>query len=314
MQSLKKDILKGLTAKKKYIPSKYMYDEVGDDLFIQIMHLPEYYVTRSELEIFNNKTGELIDALGIQKTRRFDLIELGAGDGLKTKILIKELMVKGFNFEYIPVDISKNALNKLVKVFEDEFKALTIKPKCGDFIEVLNTFPEHVSQKIVLFLGSTLGNMDDEQANLFMKELSQSLNKNDVLLLGVDLIKDKSIVLPAYNDKEGVTAKFNLNLLRRINEELNANFQLHQFKHHPEYSEKDGKAKSYIVSLKDQRVRIEDLNLTIDFKKNERIFTEISRKYNDVILENILHGTRFSIKSKICDSKNYFADYVLERV
>ena len=307
------DVSAGLNAQPKRLPSKYFYDKTGDDLFVQIMNLPEYYVSRAELEIFSRRTETLIHNFDLQKNKHFELVELGAGDGTKTKELLRKLIELNYNFEYIPVDISKNALDQLEADLNSEFESLTVKPKQGDYFEVLEGLRHSSTPKIVLFLGSNIGNMNDQLATEFMNELSYSLVPDDRVLLGMDLIKPKSIVLPAYNDATGITAKFNLNLLRRINRELGGNFDLSKFKHHPEYDETEGIARSFLVATENQSVYIASTGETFHFKAGEKIHTEISRKYNDTIVEQLIEHTEFSITGKILDSNRYFADYILKR-
>ena len=167
--------------------------------------------------------------------------------------------------------------------------------------------------KVILFLGSNVGNMTDEQAADFIYQLGSNLQVNDRLFLGVDLIKDEAIVLPAYNDKQGITRDFNLNLLHRINKELDGDFCLESFEHTPYYKKEEGIAKSFLTSTKDQSVKINGTGDVYHFKKGERIDTEISRKYNDEIIKEILVNTDFEIDHKLMDSKGYFADYILKR-
>lgn len=310
-EQFKKDVDQGLSQSSKYISSKYFYDEIGDALFAKIMHLPEYYLTRSELEIFKNQSNKIIDHLEINKDQYFELIELGAGDGLKTKELLKCLQERGFHFDYFPVDISQNALDILEKSIKKDLPKVNVVKKQGDYFEMLASFKERTKPKVILFLGSNIGNMSDEIATEFIYNLGSNLHKNDKLLLGVDLIKEKSVVLPAYNDNSGVTKDFNLNLLHRMNTELGANFVIHQFEHLPEYSEKEGIAKSFLASKANQNVYFKSLDKTYSFTKGEKIATEISRKYNDNILQKILKPTDFFILDKLTDSKAYFANYIL---
>lgn len=184
----------------------------------------------------------------------------------------------------------------------------------GDYFEVIESLKSSNHPKVVLFLGSNLGNMSDEEATEFLYKLGENLNVGDKLLLGVDLIKDASIVLPAYNDKDGITAAFNINLLNRINKELGGNFDVSQFKHQPEYTEKEGIAKSFLMSLSDQEVKIGKIGKTFKFEAGEKIATEISRKYNDEIIGKIIENAAFEVVDKITDSKNYFSNYILKRI
>ena len=313
IEQFKKDVAAGLSAEPKTLPSKYFYDAKGDALFVQIMHLPEYYLTRAEHEIFREKTGEIIAQLGVQKDVHFELIELGAGDGTKTKELLYKLSADGFSFDYLPIDISQHALDGLQKNLSEELPAVCCTPKQGDYFEVLESLKNSTHAKVVLFLGSNIGNLSDECAAEFMCELGNVLNPGDILFLGVDLIKDQSIVLPAYNDSAGITRAFNLNLLERMNRELDANFNLEQFEHAPEYTAESGVAKSFLMSTVDQTVTISAIDSSFDFKKGEKIHTEVSRKYNDAIIAKITQDSPFSISGKLSDTKEYFTDYVLRR-
>ena len=307
------DVDQGLRSNPKTLPSKYFYDKVGDALFVQIMKMPEYYLTRAEFEIFNEQNEEIIEALNILPNKYFELIELGPGDGTKTKELLKTLIKGKYDFDYLPIDISKNSLEQLEHSLQKELPEVSVKKKHGDYFGMLESLKDNNHQKVVLFLGSNIGNQTDARAAGFIYKLGANLKSGDKLLLGVDLIKSATIVGPAYDDAKGITKMFNLNLLHRINSELDGNFILKNFMHKPEYSEEDGIARSFIESTKDQTVRINGNANSYFLKKGERIHTEISRKYNDAIIEKIIKDTDFQISGKLTDSKNYFSDYILRR-
>lgn len=311
--TFKIDVERGLESQPRTLPSKYFYDKIGDALFVEIMNLPEYYLTRCEMDIFQNKTSELISSLDLTSDSYFELIELGAGDGTKTKELLRSLDSQNYQFEYFPIDISSNALELLEKNLNEELPNVAVQSRQGDYFEVLASLKKSKKPKVVLFLGSNIGNMMDDLASQFIYNLGANLQEGDKLVLGVDLIKSKEIVLPAYNDSKGITAQFNRNLLERINSELDANFDLNQFIHLPEYDESEGIAKSFIVSTEDQTVEIKSLGKSFHFLKGEKIHTEISRKYNDILIEKIIANTDFKVETKILDSKSYFADYILKR-
>jgi L-histidine N-alpha-methyltransferase len=220
---------------------------------------------------------------------------------------------KKFKFDYFPIDISINSLKLLKQDLNEELPNVSVQTKQGDYFGVLASLKESKLPKIVLFLGSNIGNMSDEMAAQFIYNLSVTLQAGDKLVLGVDLIKPKELVLPAYDDQKGITAKFNLNLLRRINDELGGNFDLNHFEHQAEYNEEEGIAKSFITSTIQQKVTIKAMGKSFEFAASEKIHTEVSRKYNDVILSKIIANTDFRICNKIMDSKDYFADYILER-
>ena len=307
-----KDIDEGLSKVKKTLPSRYFYDEIGDKLFVEIMNMPEYYLTKAEHEIFKTQTKDIVNQFNVEKEEAIEIIELGAGDGTKTKEILRYMLNKSYNFSYLPVDISKHALDNLEGKLKNEFPTLNVKTQQGDYFEVLDDLKKSSTKKIVFFLGSNIGNLEDEEALRFMTNLSNNLNKGDKLLLGIDIIKPASIVLPAYDDKQKITAKFNLNLLHRINKELGANFNIESFEHKPEYKMEDGIAKSFLVSRKNQEVTIPAIQKTYYFKAGEKIHTEISRKYNDETLKEIISSSQFKIVTKFLDSKKYFADYILE--
>lgn len=313
IDKFKIDVREGLSTSAKFLSSKYFYDELGDELFVKIMEMPEYYLTRAEMEIFTLQTEALIEAFGIEKGTYFELIELGSGDGSKTKKLLENLVQENYLFDYFPIDISEHALDHLKQDLKEEIPALRVITKQGDYLGMMADFKQSKHKKVILFLGSNIGNLSDERAVNFIYQLGSNLQKSHILLLGVDLIKSADIILPAYNDKKGITAAFNLNLLRRINKELGANFDLKKFKHHAEYCEEEGISKSYLVSLEEQEVYIDSLKESFYFKANEKIHTEISRKYNDDVINQIISKTDFQVKTKMTDSKAYFADYILER-
>ncbi len=313
IEQFKQDIDRGLSNEPKTLPSKYFYDKIGDDLFVKIMNMPEYYLTRAELEIFQTKTHQIIESLNLKKNQYFELIELGAGDGTKTIELLKVLIGEKYNFDYLPVDISQNALDGLKQKLNVELPNLNVKTQQGDYFQILSSLKETNKRKVILFLGSNIGNMSDERAQSFVYKLGSNLQPDDQLLLGVDLIKSQDIVLPAYNDSNGITRDFNLNLLSRINKELGGNFNIKYFSHAPEYIEEDGIAKSFLKSSKRQEVTIKATGKTYQFSEGEKIHTEISRKYNDAVLQKIIAETDFTITGKLMDEQHYFADYILQR-
>jgi len=307
------DVDHGLSQSQKHLSSKYFYDKTGDELFMQIMAMPEYYLTRSELEIFQLQTQEMINALKVKKNQPFDLIELGAGDGTKTKYLLNGLLNAGYQCEYLPVDISLNVLNHLQDSLNEEIPELKVRPQHGDYFDMLSDTRDSHVPRVVLFLGSNIGNLTDHQATQFIYDLGAYLNSGDKLMIGVDKVKPVDVVLPAYNDKAGLTSQFNLNLLHRINVELGGDFQLDDFYHAPEYTQEEGIARSFLQSKKDQTVTISQTGKSYDFQKGEKIHMEISRKYTTEIMNEIIRDTDFEIIEVLSDNLNYFSDYILQR-
>ncbi len=308
-----RDILAGLSAAPKTLPSKYFYDAVGDKIFVQIMHMPTYYLTRAELEIFTEQKSSIVKSVMGNDSSRIQIVELGAGDGLKTKELLHGFEDNKAGYEYVAIDISANALKMLEKRLSEALPEMEMSALAGDYFTMLGSLKNDSKRKLVLFLGSNIGNMRDEVAANFMQNLCKHLSVGDKILLGVDKIKAADIVLPAYDDPQGITRDFNLNLLTRINNELGANINLHDFEHLATYEEEEGIARSFLVSKIEQEVRIEALDKIFKFEAGEKIQTETSRKYNEEILEKILADTDLKVVEKFTDCKSLFVDFLLEK-
>ena len=302
------DVLRGLRAPNKQLSSKYFYDAKGDQLFQRIMHLNEYYLTYKELEIFKSKKTEILSM--IYDGEPFRIIELGAGDGLKTKILLKYFQDSGVDFTYSPVDISSNVLEILEANLVNEIPGLKVEPFQGDYFDALSDISTREEKDVVFFLGSNVGNFVKGEAEAFLSKLNSFLNPKDLLFMGVDLKKDPSIILSAYNDHEGVTKDFNLNLLERINTELGGNFQKEQFQHYPYYNPQTGECRSYIISRIDQTVTV--AGEQFEFRAWESIFMEVSKKYDEVQLDELAKSSGFQELVKFKDAQGWFADVLWE--
>lgn len=305
------EIHNGLSKDPKTLPSKYFYDEVGDKLFQDIMAMPEYYLTRTELEILEaNKTNIIQDVNSSENG--FDLLELGAGDGMKTKVLLKALLGNKVNFTYKPLDISLNALTLLKTDLQTEMQHLPVEIIHGDYFDSLKKLKEDTQrQKLILFLGSNIGNLTIKEATSFLSHLSENLNTSDGLLVGFDLKKDPNIILSAYNDASGITAAFNKNILKRINNELGGNFNVDAFQHQPTYNPETGTTKSYLVSTQQQDVYINKLDKTFSFYPWESIHTEISQKFNHKIIAQMAKEAKLGVKKVYTDRQGYYANYLL---
>lgn len=310
-QVFAQDILNGLMAPLKHLPSKYFYDDIGDKLFQQIMELPEYYLTRTEFHILEKYKAQILQPF-IDRGEKFNLIELGAGNGYKTKILVKYLYDHKVPFNYYPIDISGNVLVELKETFLKEFPNLEIHPIQGTYRATLTEKNwEKGIPNLMLFLGSNLGNFIMEDALDLMDYIKRSLNTNDGILIGFDLKKDPQLILDAYNDSKGVTKAFNLNLLHRINKELDADFDVDQYKHWPVYNPDSGECRSYLVSLKDQTVKIGAFNQEFHIKLAEPIFTEVSRKFSLEEIQQLGRNKGFKVLEDFMDDKAYFSDSLL---
>lgn len=305
------DIVEGLSSTPKFLSSKYFYDEKGDAIFQQIMDMPSYYLTRSEYQIFDTHKDALLQLFGPAGTP-FHLVEFGAGDGLKTKVLLEHFIEQKAYFRYLPIDISENVLSLLTHDLEINFPKLEVEPLANDYFEALNILNqrEQNERKVILFLGSNIGNFEHEQAIGFLQKMREHLNPNDLLLIGFDLKKDPQVILEAYNDQEGITRSFNLNLLDRINKEFDGDFDITRFRHNPTYNPLTGATKSYLVSTEDQVVTLEKLGKSFHFEAWEAIDMEISQKYSLSTIQNLAERAGFQITSNFFDKNKYFLDSV----
>jgi L-histidine Nalpha-methyltransferase len=296
-----KDSLNGLSQKPKKLSSKYFYDAIGDGIFQEIMQMDEYYLPKCELEIIKTKTSEIANMI---EENELDVIELGAGDGTKTMHFLKGLIAAGKEISYIPLDISTNVLDINKKYISSQIPSLEIEPISGDYFETMEKLKIRKKPKLILFLGSNIGNYQDEKAVEFIMLVKSYMKSGDQLLVGADLKKNPKTILAAYNDKAGITKRFNLNLLSRMNSELGADFDPKKFDHYPFYDPSNGTCHSYIVSLEKQRVDIFDR--TILFEQDECIHTEVSQKYSINDLEKISLATGFHTFHPFLDSKEWY--------
>lgn len=311
--ALAEEVHRGLSSPQKFIPSRFFYDAKGDVIFQSIMRMPEYYLTRSEYEILSSQTQDILNALKLGQ-ESFDLIEFGAGDGFKTKVLIERLMAAKAKFRYVPVDISINVLKSLKSNFEKIFPKLEIIPQNAEYFEALQAIEKSSDNpKLILFLGSNIGNFDDELIHKFLNQLYEIMEVNDYVLIGFDLKKNPHTILSAYNDKQGITKAFNLNVLKRINRELQADFDLEHFEHYPTYDPITGYAKSFLVSLKKQTVTIKTIGKSFHFEMGETIHTEISRKFTVDQINNLLIDASFEVLGHFYDYKHYFVDTLIQK-
>jgi len=303
------DVIAGLKATPKHLNSKYFYDANGDKLFQELMNCEEYYPTDCELEIFTEQTAALCKAMmadGIP----FDLIELGAGDATKSTFLLQYLFEQKAGFTYLPIDISANVISYLNITLPVTLPGLQMTGLNGEYFDMLKKAAAiSKRRKVVLFLGSNIGNMPVPQAEGFCQEMRKHLLPGDMVLIGVDLKKNPKTILAAYNDKEGITKRFNLNLLQRINRELNADFDTAKFDHYPIYDPETGACKSYLISLEDQQVSIGGKE-NIHFLKDEYIYMEISQKFTVMQTNQMAENAGFKPLDIFFDSKKWFIDVV----
>lgn len=296
------DVLTGLMSRPKTLSSKYFYNDQGDKLFHYIMNQPEYYLTCAEHEILQTYRDQILSNLNVKDCLR--IIEPGAGDGFKTKILLDSFQSQSVHLIYNPIDISPNVLNILCNSMVKDFPKLVCEPVVADYFRLKNQFQKDGKRKLLLFLGSNLGNFNEDEAMLLLRKFNEVLEYGDYLLLGVDLVKDPNRILAAYNDAGGVTAEFNYNLLHRINTELGANIRVESFMHFPVYNPVKQQAESYLVSKVNQIVTIGGRRIYFDAW--EPVLTEISRKYTSVGIENMADEAGFRVIENYSDINKDF--------
>ena len=282
------DVVQGLTAIPKTLPPKYFYDDRGSELFEQICELPEYYPTRTEAWILNEYADEIAAITG-----SCELVELGSGSSTKTNFLLNAYQKVANSvpeqipnaFSYIPIDVSGGILKTTVLHLQGKYPDLTLEGLIGTYEEALLYLGKnHQRSRMIFFLGSSIGNFTEVESNDFLSKVSHALTQGDYFLLGIDLQKPKGILEAAYNDAQGVTAAFNLNMLAHLNWRFQGNFDLDLFKHQAIYNEVDHQIEMYLHSKDAHQASLDILDLTVQFEADESILTEISRKFD---LENM---------------------------
>jgi dimethylhistidine N-methyltransferase len=298
-ENFREEVLVGLSQSPRQLPYKFFYDERGAQLFQEICELPEYYVTRTEIEILRLHGAEMAKALGPQ----IELIGLGTGAGTKTRILLEELRDPAV---YVPIDISKEQLEKSSARFREMFPTLQILPVCADYLEPFELpLPRHLSSRsVIYFPGSTIGNFEPEAASEFLARMVELAGDGGGLLIGVDLQKDRDVLERAYNDAAGVTAQFNKNLLMRINRELEADFDLNRWQHHAIYNPTEGRIEIYLISDNEQTVHIGAREFR--FRAGEEILTEYSYKHTIVGFIELARQAGFHFEQVWTDAARWF--------
>jgi dimethylhistidine N-methyltransferase len=296
------DVLAGLSKHQKGINPKYFYDEIGSILFEKITEVPEYYITRTELAILEENKKEMSKLIGKDAT----LIEFGSGSSTKVKILLDNIESLK---HYIPIDISSEMLLKSADALSSEYKDLSILPICADFVKPIS-IPDYGGKRVIFYPGSTIGNFEPQKAKEILENASAMLQHGDGLLIGVDLKKDREVLEKAYNDASGVTEQFNLNMIKRINKELNANFKLSSFSHLAFYNDELGRIEMHLKSLEDQSVMIGVHE--VHFSRGETIHTENSYKYSVEQFHALAKECGFTSKKVWTDSNKWFSVHYLE--
>ncbi|NMJ86252.1 MAG: L-histidine N(alpha)-methyltransferase [Thaumarchaeota archaeon] len=292
----------GLTSKPKFLLPQYLYDEKGSKLFELITEQPEYYVTNVEISILESSINEITDMYneGI-------LVELGSGNSRKTKVILNALLARRDSLHYFPIDISHKILEESSKALLKEYQNLSITGVVAEYNKGITLIKKDTpSRKLVVLLGSSLGNFNPAEAKKFVKMISDNIQDGDMFLIGLDMHKDSNILNAAYNDSRGITAQFNLNILERINFELNGNFNSEKFEHHAFYNESKRRVEMHLVSKVEQEVNIRGIKETIKFKKDESIHTENSYKFTSEQIENMIKES-FQIVKIWTDKKKWYS-------
>ena len=310
--TFKNDIYEGLKSKPKSLPSKYFYDEKGDILFQKIMACDDYYLTNADNEIFAEQTKALAKTL-IENNEPFDVLELGAGDATKSTYLLQEWQNSGADFTYYPIDISSSMISYLETEMPKRIPNLKVHGLSGEYLEqVQEAHRISKRKKVILFLGSSIGNFELHEAHNFLRKLYDEIQSGDVVLVGFDLKKNPHQILKAYNDSEGITRDFNLNLLDRINKELGADFDVAKFEHFPIYNPLTGACRSFLISQEAQKVNFDD-GTFIEFDAFEAIDMELSQKFSIYDIDRIAMRIGFKKLSYFFDSNNYYCNAIWQK-
>lgn len=304
------DVALGLGTSPKFLLAKYFYDETGSLLFEEITRQPEYYPTRTEASILEANAA----AIGSHMGRAVSLVELGSGSSTKTRILLESLLKTSDELRYLPIDISPSILKETADELDEAYPGLDVTPIASQYESGLKHASDLVSENsetadrmLVLFLGSSIGNMEPRQASRFLEKVRSHLGEKDAFLVGFDLVKEAGVLNAAYNDAKGVTAKFNLNVLHRINRELEGRFEVDLFSHLAFFNAEKSRIEMHLVSAKEQRVRIGALDKTYSFRADETIHTESSYKYTPETIRDYASRAGFEIESIFTDERSWFA-------
>ncbi|MEA2298723.1 MAG: L-histidine Nalpha-methyltransferase [Solirubrobacteraceae bacterium] len=301
-RSLADDVLDGLTKPFKELPPKHNYDERGAELFDQICDLPEYYQTRTERAILERDAEEIVAANGA-----VELVELGSGMATKTRVLLDAMERAGTLVRYVPLDVTETVVRACAQELVGEYPGLAVHGVIGDFERHLDRVPPSAGPRIVAFLGGTIGNFAPGSRRRFLRAVAGLLGEDDRLLLGIDLIKDPRVLQAAYDDAQGVTAEFNLNLLHVLNRELGADFDPARFRHIALFDDRNEWIEMRLQAIEPQTVVIANLGLEIDFAEDEELRTEISAKFTRVRLEADLEAAGLELASWLTDDEEKFA-------
>jgi L-histidine N-alpha-methyltransferase len=299
----------GLACRAKRLPCRFLYDRFGSRLFEAICALPEYYPTRTEESILRERAEEIVAAVG----QDVALSEFGSGSSAKTRILIEALLARQERLVYVPIDISVEFLKECAHALLRQYQRLWLKAIGAEYDAAIPHLPRHDGARLILFLGSNIGNMEDGEASAFLARVAAEMQARDRLLVGFDLLKDARVIEAAYNDSTGVTAAFNKNLLTRINRELKGEFDLAAFDHAAPFVVARRRIEMRLVSCRAQRVRVGALGRAFDFAPGEYIHTENSHKYAFASFEQLCHAAGLGVAELWRDRRDWFALALLRK-
>ncbi|MCK4742608.1 MAG: L-histidine N(alpha)-methyltransferase [Sulfuriflexus sp.] len=300
--SLLDDVKQGLLQVPRRLPAKYFYDEHGSQLFDKICDTHEYYPTRTEDSLLENAAEDII-----KHCQPAHLVELGSGTSRKTRRLFDACEKHDHQVKYWPFDVCEEMVKKASESLVDEYHWLDVNGLVGDYNAGLKHLPELPGRSLYVFLGGTIGNFAHDEGVAFLSELRQSMSADDMLLMGADRIKDEGILNSAYNDKEGITAAFNLNLLNVLNKEVEADFDSEKFKHHAFFNQDESQIEMHLIATEQQTVKLQALETEILFEEGDSILTEISRKFTQTSLSNMLKEAGFALTKHFSPENNYFS-------
>ena len=283
-KTLQQDVLDGLIESPRSLPPKYFYDEKGSSLFDDICNTQDYYPTRTESALLSKHAAEIINLVDPKICT-----ELGAGTSTKTEKLLELLCSNKESFIYQSIDVCEEVLIESASRLLQKYNNLYIESVAGEYVPAIQLIPKHVAETLYLFIGSSIGNFSEQHSIELLSEVANKMNKEDYFLIGMDRVKDQKILEQAYNDSDGVTAKFNLNVLNVLNETLGADFNLDKFSHQAIYNEQQQQIEMYLISLCDQEIDFPSLGKKITLKKSEKILTEVSRKYTKPTISKLLN-------------------------
>lgn len=301
------EVYRGLTARPKTLSPWLFYDEPGSRLFEAITRLPEYYLTRTERGILARYSDEILESAGC---RPLTLIELGAGTAAKTGLLLRAAARRQGTVDYVPIDVSESALAEATSRIQADIPGVRVEARVADYTKGLGEIPAAGQRRMVLYIGSSIGNFEPGEAVKVLREVRRSLAPGDLLLLGVDHVKDEDTLVRAYDDQAGITAEFNKNMLVRINRELGANFNTRLFRHRARWNAERSRMEIHLESLVAQHVTIPALDIQVRFARGEMIHTENSYKFTPESISGIVERAGFRVTQSWTDEREWFGVYL----